>query len=85
MQTLEEAARQFHDDYFPGVHCAGDCEFIKAVTALLRTERAATRERCAQAVRGQANLLPADVDDGFYAGYKLAIANALTAVRAVGD
>jgi hypothetical protein len=39
------------------------------------------RERAIQAVTSQANALPADVDDGFYTGYKLAIKNALAALR----
>lgn len=50
---------------------------------VLRTygdERAAQAE---QAVIGIANALPADVDDGFYSGYKLAITNAFAAIRAL--
>ena len=40
------------------------------------------RERATQAVIGQANALSADlVDDGFYAGYRLAIRNAVAAIR----
>ena len=46
---------------------------------------AAERARVLEAIKGVANALPADVDDGFYAGYKLGIANALGAVRAGGE
>lgn len=48
----------------------------------LEAERAAL-ERAIQTAIGQANALPADVDDGFYSGYKLAVRNVIAALRAL--
>lgn len=46
---------------------------------------AGEQEWCIQTITSVANDLPADVDDSFYAGYKLAIRNALAALRALSE
>lgn len=53
---------------------------IRAYGAQCATE---AREGAIRAVVDSANSLPADVDDGFYAGYKRAIVVALAAIRAL--
>lgn len=59
-----------------------DAKRTEIIAAALRAAERAGMERDIQAVIGVANDLPADCDDGFYAGYKLACRNALAAIRA---
>jgi len=85
MQSPEELAHAFIERTRlpPGVRDMFEDELVEMLRAYGAACAAAERESCITAVLEQANNLPADVDDGFYAGYKLAIRNAIEAIRAL--
>lgn len=96
--TPEEIATQIvRDDRWFGIDYVGDDDLpvpdvdrqglardIAAMVLAYGAQcAAAQKERDVLAVTSVANSLPADVDDAFYSGYKLAICNALAAIRAI--
>lgn len=82
--TPEETAARIVEAHFHGaayMSAYAKPELIDDIVAALSAERA----RAIQAITSVANDLPADVDDGFYSGYKLALRNALAAVRKLSE
>lgn len=80
--TTEEMARRLVDRLpaHPQDEALIDHDWlIQGIASSIRGERA----RCAAAVAGRANGLPADASKDFYDGYKLALRNAIAAIRSL--
>ena len=83
--TPEEIANRIANDYLPvgTIRTAGFLAIQKDIATALRSygdmRANTTYKRVCDAIIGQSNTLPEDADDGFYAGYKLAIRNVLAA------
>jgi hypothetical protein len=82
MMTTERMAQRLVDKLpvHPSDENLIDHEWlIDGIASSIRGERA----RCAAAVAGRANDLPADASKDFYDGYKLALRNAIAAIRSL--